>query len=160
MKHWIDALFILVTIVSFFRGYRAGFTTTIFSFVGFIGGGLLGLVIGLRYFESHGVTKFLLLFLAVTIGSSIGEAILNRIGKLFHSKFLFGPFKWVDSLLGAAFSILRAVIGLLIFGHLLLITPWGWAQRNIPQSEIYTTLNAHAPAIISDLTKRAETAIR
>jgi hypothetical protein len=160
MKHWIDALFILVTIVSFFRAYRAGFTTTIFSFVGFIGGGLLGLVIGLRYFESHGVTKFLLLFLAVTIGSSIGEAILNRIGKLFHSKFLFGPFKWVDSLLGAAFSILRAVIGLLIFGHLLLITPWGWAQRNIPQSEIYTTLNAHAPAIISDLTKRAETAIR
>jgi hypothetical protein len=102
MKHWIDALFILVTIVSFFRGYRAGFTTTIFSFVGFIGGGLLGLVIGLRYFESHGVTKFLLLFLAVTIGSSIGEAILNRIGKLFHSKFLFGPFKSWSGFLDSA----------------------------------------------------------
>ena len=159
MRNWIDALFILVAIASFFQGYKAGFFATIFSFVGYFGGGLLGLVIGLRYFESHGVTKFLLLFLAVTIGSSIGEVIFKRIGNLFHSKFLFGPFKWVDSLLGAAFSILRAVIGLLILGHLLLITPWGWAQKNIPQSEIYTKLNAHAPAIIATLTKRVQGAI-
>ena len=159
MKNWIDALFILIVVVSFFQGYRAGFTTTIFSFVGLIGGGVLGLAIGLHNFHSHGVMKFLLLFLAVTIGSSIGEAILSRVGGLFHSKLLIGPLKWVDSLLGAAFSMLRAVIGLLILGHLLLITPWGWAQRNIPQSEIYTKLNSHAPAIIADLTKRAERAI-
>ena len=160
MRSWIDAFFILVAVASFFQGYRAGFFATIFSFVGYIGGGLLGLVIGIRYFESQGVTKFLLLFLAVTIGSSIGEAILSRIGKLFHSTFLFGPFKWVDSLLGAAFSILRAVIGLLILCHLLLLTSWGWAQRNIPQSEIYAKLNSYAPAIIADLTKRAHGVIR
>lgn len=162
MKNWIDAIFILAAIISLVQGYRAGFTTTIFSFVGYIGGGLLGLVLGLHYFHhihSQGVSKFFLLFFAVTIGSTIGETLLKRVGKLFHSKLLFGPFKWLDSLLGAAFAILRAAIGLLILAHLLLITPWGWAQRNIPQSEIYTKLNAQAPAIISDLTKRAEGSI-
>ena len=159
MKNWVDAVCILVAILSFFQGYKAGFLATIFSFVGYIGGGLLGLFAGLHYFHSHGVLRFLQLFLVVTIGSAIGEAIFTRIGNLFHSKVLFGPFKWVDSLLGAAFSILRAAIGLLILGHLLLITSWGWAHKNIPQSEIYTKLNAYAPAIIADLTKRPESSI-
>jgi len=66
----------------------------------------------------------------------------------------------LDSLLGAGFSILRALVGLLIFAHLLLITPWGWATVNIPKSEIYQKLNNAAPAIISDITKRAEAQIR
>lgn len=159
MKNWVDAVFVLVAVISLFQGYRAGFITTVFSVVGYIGGSLLGLSIALHFFHSHGVMRFLQLFLAVTIGSSIGEAILKRIGKLFHSKVLFGPFKWVDSLLGAAFSILRSLVGLFILCHLLLITPWGWAHQNIPKSEIYSQLNSHAPAIITDLTKRAEASI-
>ena len=160
MKNWIDAIFVLAVVVSFFRGYKAGFLTSLFSFIGYVGGGLLGLTFGLHYFHSHGVTKFFLLFLAATIASSIGESLLKQIGKLFHSKILFGPFRWVDSLLGAAFSTLGTLIALVILGHLLLITPWGWAERNIPKSTIYTRLNAQAPAIISDITKRAEATLR
>ena len=160
MKNWIDAIFVLAVVISFIRGYKAGFFTSLFSFVGYVGGGLLGLTVGLHYLHSHGVTKFFLLFLAVTIASSIGESLLKQIGKLFHSKILFGPFRWVDSLLGAAFSTLGALIALVILGHLLLITPWGWAERNIPKSTIYTRLNAQAPAIISDITKRAEATLR
>ncbi len=154
MKNWVDAIFILASLVSFIRGYKAGFLTSIFSFIGYIGGGLLGLTLGLHYFHSHGVTKFALLFLAVTIASSLGEAIFKKIGKLFHSKILFGPFKWVDSLLGAAFSTLGTLIALVVLGHLLLITPWGWAERNIPRSEIYTASSARAPSIISEIAGR------
>ncbi len=160
MKNWVDAIFILASLISFIRGYKAGFLTSILSFVGYVGGGLLGLTLGLHYFHSHGISRVFLLFLAVTIASSLGEAILKSIGKLFHSKLLFGPFKWVDSLLGAAFSILSTLVALLIFCHLLLITPWSWAARNIPQSTIYTKLNAQAPSIISNLTKRAQASIR
>ncbi len=154
MKNWVDAIFILSSLLSFIRGYKAGFLTSIFSFIGYIGGGLLGLTLGLHYFHSRGVTKFTLLFLCVTIASSLGEALLKKIGRLFHSKILFGPFKWVDSLLGAAFSTLGTLIALVILGHLLLITPWGWAEQNIPKSEIYTKLSARAPSIISDIAKR------
>ncbi len=156
MKNWVDVIFILASLVSFVRGYKAGFLTSILSFIGYIGGGLLGLSLGLHYFHSHGVTKFTLLFLAVTITSSLGEGLFKQIGKTFHSKVLFGPFKWVDSLLGAAFSTLGTLIALVVLGHLLLITPWGWAERNIPKSEIYTRLNAQSPSIIANLTKRAE----
>jgi len=154
MKNWVDVIFILALLLSFVQGYRAGFLTTIFIFVGYIGGGLLGLTIGLHHFHSHGVSRFIYLFLAVVIGSSLGEALFRSIGKLFHRKILFAPFSWVDSLLGAAFSILRTAIMLLVLGHLLLVTPWSWVHA-IPKSEIYSKLNAEAPSIITDITKRA-----
>jgi len=154
MKNWVDLVFLLAALVSFFQGYRAGLVATIFSFIGYIGGGLIALYIGLHHFHSHGVTRFLYLFLAVTIGSAIGETLLKRVGKLFHSKILFAPFSWIDSILGALFSVLRAAIMLLILGHLLLITPWGWVHQ-IPKSEIYTKLNAQAPKVITEITKRA-----
>ncbi|MEJ0014121.1 MAG: CvpA family protein [Actinomycetota bacterium] len=159
MKNWIDIIFIIAIIVSFFRGWKAGFISTILVFIGYIGGGLLGLTLGLHFFHSRGVTKFVLLFIVVTIGAAIGEGIFKQIGKVFHHKILFGPFKWIDSLLGAAFSILSTLIMMVILGHLLLITPWSWAQHNIPQSKIYTKLNNEAPSIISDITKRAEQTI-
>jgi len=154
MKNWVDVVFILALLLSFVQGYRAGFLTTIFTFVGYIGGGLLGLTIGLHHFHSHGVSRFVYLFLAVVIGSSLGEALFRSIGKLFHKKILFAPFSWIDSLLGAAFSILLTTIMLLVLGHLLLVTPWSWVHQ-IPKSEIYSKLNAEAPSIITDITKRA-----
>ena len=155
MKNWVDALFVLATILSFFQGWRAGLLSTLFTFVGYIGGGLLGLIFGLQHFHSHGVTKFLFLFLAVTVGSALGEIIFKKFGSLFRNKILFAPFTWIDSILGAAFSILRTLIMLVILAHLLLITPWSWAH-DIPKSQIYSKLNAQAPAIISDITKRAQ----
>ena len=155
MKNWIDVIFVVAIVASLFRGWKVGLISTIFSFIGYIGGGLLALSLGLHYFHSNGVTKFVLLFLVVIVGSAIGEGIFEQIGQLFHNKIFFGPFKWLDSILGAIFSILSTLIMLVILGHLLLITPWGWAQHNIPQSKIYTKLNAEAPSIISDITKRA-----
>ena len=160
MKNWVDVVFVVIALLGFIKGYKAGFLAKIFRVVGYIGGVLAGLALGLHYFHSHGVSKFFYLFFAVTIASAIGEALLGSIGKLFHSKILFGPFRWLDSLLGAAFSVVRALVGLLIFAHLLLITPWGWAHSNIPKSEIYQKLNEAAPSIITDLTKRAAQQIR
>ena len=155
MKNWVDILFIVATVISFFQGWRAGFLATLFTFVGYIGGGLLGVIVGLHYFHSHGVSKFLFLLLTVTVFAAIGEVIFKNIGRLFHKKILFAPFTWIDSVLGAAFSMLRTLIILVIMGHLLLITPWSWAH-DIPKSEIYRKLNAAAPALISGITKRAQ----
>ncbi len=158
MKNWVDAVFIVATIISFYRGWKAGLVSTLLTFIGYIGGGLLGLIFGLDHFHSHGVSKFLFLFFAVTVGSALGEVIFRNFGKLFHDKILFAPLTWIDSVLGAAFSILRTLIMLVILGHLLLITPWNWVH-DIPKSEIYGKLNARAPAIISDITKRAQAEI-
>jgi len=102
------------------------------------------------------VLKFFLLFVAIAITASVGEFLFKKVAELFHNTLLFGPFKWADSLLGAAFSVLRTLIMLVVIGHLLLITPWGWAVHEIPTSKIYKKIDSFSPALIKEITQRAE----
>jgi len=156
--NWVDWVFVVALLFAFVRGYRAGFLSTIFRAVGFIGGGLGGLYLGIHYLHrySSGVLKFLLLFVAIAITASVGEFLFKKVAELFHNTFLFGPFKWADSLLGAAFSMLRTLIMLVVIGHLLLITPWGWAVHEIPTSKIYKQIDSYSPAVIQEITKKAK----
>jgi len=155
--NWVDWVFVVALLFAFVRGYRAGFLSTIFRAIGFIGGGLGGLYLGIHYLHkySSGVLKFFLLFVAIAITASVGEFLFKKVAELFHNTFLFGPFKWADSLLGAAFSVLRTLIMLVVIGHLLLITPWGWAVHEIPTSKIYKQIDSYSPALIKQISHKA-----
>jgi len=154
--NWVDWVFVAALLFAFVRGYRAGFLSTIFRAIGFIGGGLGGLYLGIQYLHkySSGVLKFFLLFVAIAITASVGEFLFKKVAELFHNTFLFGPFKWADSLLGAAFSVLRTLIMLVVIGHLLLITPWGWAVHEIPTSKIYKQIDSYSPALIKQISHK------
>jgi len=154
--NWVDWVFVAALLFAFVRGYRAGFLSTIFRAIGFIGGGLGGLYLGIHYLHkySSGVLKFFLLFVAIAITASVGEFLFKKVAELFHNTFLFGPFKWADSLLGAAFSVLRTLIMLVVIGHLLLITPWGWAVHEIPTSKIYKQIDSYSPALIKQISHK------
>ena len=155
--NWVDWVFVAALLFAFVRGYRAGFLSTIFRAIGFIGGGLGGLYLGIHYLHkySSGVLKFFLLFVAIAIMASVGEFLFKKFAELFHNTLLFGPFKWADSLLGAAFSVLRTLIMLVVIGHLLLITPWGWAVHEIPTSKIYKQIDSYSPALIKQISHKA-----
>ena len=98
--------------------------------------------------------KFFLLFVVIASTASVGEFLFKKVAELFHNTFLFGPFKWADSLLGAAFSVLRTLIMLVVIGHLLLITPWGWAVHEIPTSKIYKQIDSYSPALIKQISHK------
>ena len=154
--NWVDWVFVVALLFAFVRGYGAGFLSTIFRAIGFIGGGLGGLYLGIAYLHkySSGVLKFFLLFVAIAITASVGEFLFKKVAELFHNTFLFGPFKWADSLLGAAFSVLRTLIMLVVIGHLLLITPWDWAVHEIPTSKIYKQIDSYSPALIKQISHK------
>lgn len=122
--------------------------------IGFVGGGLLGLSVALHLIKNWGgvVGHLFLIIAVVSIGSALGERILKGFAKFFHGKILFGPFKWLDSLLGAAFSIIRTAILVYIMAMLLLATPWTWAQRNIPTSKSYQYVQKAMPGIVKNVT--------
>ena len=45
----VDFLLILIAVVSIYRGWKSGLLKSAFSLIGFIGGGLLGLIAGTKY---------------------------------------------------------------------------------------------------------------
>jgi hypothetical protein len=92
--------------------------------------------------------------LAIAVGSAVGQMILIKFAGFFHKKILFGPFKWLDSLLGAAFSILRIVLMAYLVAVVCLATPWQWADKNIPDSQIYQKIDQYTPMLVKNVTNK------
>jgi hypothetical protein len=84
--------------------------------IGFIGGGLAGLIAGTKYLDhvTNIFGKFALYLLFISIGSTVGEWLLSKIGQFVHDKVVFAPIKWLDSILGAAFELLKGAIVIFI----------------------------------------------
>ncbi len=153
MRNWIDWLILIAVLISLVRGYRAGLLSTLFSAVGFVGGGFGGLLVAIHFVRSwhSNLNKFGLIILAILVGASLGGAVLRRFAKFFHGKILFGPFKWADSLLGAALSIARTLIVIFILGKLLMAMPWGIGHNDLPRSGLFTKIVSAAPKVSFNL---------
>ena len=159
MKYnWVDIVLALLILDSFIRGYRAGFLKSVFSMVGYVGGGVLGLAISWNYLKDWQSVfgKFALLLLAISIGSAIGQWLFSKFAEFFHNRILFGPFKWLDSLLGAAFSVIRIALMTYLVAVICLATPWQWADQNIPDSGIYQEIDKYTPVIIKSVTTKIQ----
>jgi uncharacterized membrane protein required for colicin V production len=157
MKYnWVDIGLAALILLSFYRGYLAGFLKSIFSMIGYVGGGVLGLAISWNYLKDwNGVfQKFAALILAIAVGSAVGQLILIKFANFFHKKILFGPFKWFDSLLGAVFSVLRIVLMTYLVAVVCLATPWQWADKNIPDSKIYQKIDQYTPMLVKNVTNK------
>jgi uncharacterized membrane protein required for colicin V production len=157
-SQWLDLIVAVGFIAAAARGYRAGFVVSILSAIGFIGGGVGALLIILKVVNNwHGILgKFGLIIAAIFMGASLGEWIMRKFGAFFHKKILFGPFRWVDSLLGAAFSLLRTVVITYLVAAILLATPWSWAHQAIPGSHIYQEMKKLAPSVITKVTEQVK----
>ena len=159
MKYnWVDIGLAALILLSFYRGYRAGFLKSIFSMIGYVGGGVLGLAISWNFLKDwDGVLqKFAALILAIAVGSAVVQLILIKFANFFHKKILFGPFKWLDSLLGAAFSVLRIVLMTYLVAIVCLATPWQWADENIPDSKIYQKIDQYTPMLVKNVTEKVK----
>ncbi len=159
MKYnWVDIALALLILGAFFQGYRAGFLKSIFSMVGYVGGGVLGLALGWNYLQDwqNVFGKFALLLLAISVGASIGQWLLSKFAEFFHKQLMLGPIKWIDSLLGAAFSVIRIALMVYLVATICLATPWQWANKNIPTSGIYKEIKTYTPMIIKNVTEKVQ----
>ncbi len=157
---WLDALVGLALAASILRGYRVGLISTIFSAIGFIAGGVLGLMIALHYVQTWtGIAgKVGVMIAGIFLAASIGENIFRAIGRLFHRKVLIGPLKTIDSIAGAAVSVVRTGFFIYLLSLIALATQWNGAHVAIPKSYFYQQVHSHAPGVISNLSHRIQAA--
>jgi uncharacterized membrane protein required for colicin V production len=153
-----DLIVAAVLLFTAFAGFKNGLIQSLFKTIGYIAGGVLGLVIALEVvkdwsspFAKVGMAIVLIFFIA-----NIGQYLLGKIGALFHKLVLFGPFKLIDSLLGAFLSILRAAVLIYLSAILLIASPWGWADSNIATSKFYTDVEKNLPKLITDYQPKVE----
>jgi uncharacterized membrane protein required for colicin V production len=119
---------------------------------------VLGLVIALEVVKNwqSPLAKLGLAILLIFVIASFGQFLLSKIGKGIHKRVLFGPFKLIDSLLGATLSILRVAVLVYLSSILLIASPWAWADTNIDKSNFYTYIEDHLPKLITDYQPKVE----
>ena len=151
--NYFDLIIVLVLLIAFYSGYKNGLIKTIFRTAGYIAGGVAGLAIAVEYlatWESQ-TQKVVLALLAIFIGASLGEFLFGKIGSLLRKILFVPPFKFIDSLFGAAISILRAAFILYLVATLLVFSTWGIADKYITPSKLYDYADSHLPSVMNEV---------
>jgi uncharacterized membrane protein required for colicin V production len=151
--NYFDYFIILVLLIAFYAGYKSGLIKTIFSTVGYILGGVLGLVVAVNYLATwqSQLQKVILALVAILLGATLGEFLLGKVGMIFRKVLFLPPFKFIDSLLGASLSLLRAAFILYLVTTLLIFSSFELAIDYIKPSKIYSYADSHLPSVMSEV---------
>jgi len=154
--NYFDFIVAFILLLSFYGGYRNGLIKSIFSTIGYIAGGVLGLAAAVNYLSNwqSEIQKVGLALLAILLGATLGEFSLGKIGSLFRKVLFVPPFKLIDSLLGAGLSVVRAAFVLYLVSTLLVVSSWGLADDYIKPSKVYIYTESHLPSVMKEI--RAE----
>ena len=154
--NYFDFIIVFILLVAFYGGYKNGLIKSIFSTIGYIAGGMLGLAAAVDYLTTwqSEIQKVGLALLAILLGATLGEFLLSKIGSLFRKVLFVPPFKFIDSLLGAGLSVTRAAFVLYVVATLLVVSSWSLADDYIKPSKVYTYTESHLPAVMKEI--RAE----
>ena len=147
--NYFDFIVILILLMAFYGGYRNGLIKSIFSTIGYIAGGVLGLAAAVNYLSTwqSELQKVGLALFTVLLGATLGEFLLGKIGSLFRKALFMPPFKLIDSLLGSVLSLIRTAFILYLVIILLVYSRWSFAEQYVSTSFVYQILQSKLPSV-------------
>ena len=148
-----DYLILVLLVFSTISGFKAGLIQTVFKTIGYIAGGVIGVAVAIDYLDSLNSEIYLLggLVLSVIIFALLGEFLLGRLGLLFRKGLLIPPFKFIDSALGGALSVIKFGVIAYLISTILVASPIALADKYITPSKSYTYADTHLPKVAMDL---------
>ena len=151
--NYFDYLILILLVISAFSGFKAGLIQTVFKTVGYIAGGVIGVGIAIKYLDSLNSEIYLLggLVLSVIVFALLGEFLLGLLGLLFRKALFIPPFKFIDSALGGALSVIKFGVIAYLISTILVASPIALADKYITPSKSYTYADTHLPKVAMDL---------
>jgi uncharacterized membrane protein required for colicin V production len=148
-----DYLILVLLVISAYSGFKAGLIQTVFKTIGYIAGGVIGVAVAIDYLDSLNREIFLVggLVLSVIIFALVGEFLLGRLGLLFRKALFIPPFKFIDSALGGALSVIKFGVITYLISTILVASPIALADKYITASKSYIYADNHLPKVAMDL---------
>jgi uncharacterized membrane protein required for colicin V production len=148
-----DFLVLVLLLINTYKGFNKGFIQTILSTIGYITGGLAGILFAIEFMKMLNgafikvvVTLFLILFFATA-----GEFILGKMSLAILKLRYISLLKFFDSLLGAGLAILRTAVIIYLFSISLIAISWSTSDKYITSSQFYTYSDSHLPRVLTEL---------
>ena len=147
-----DYLILVLLVISAFSGFKAGLIQTVFKTIGYIAGGVFGVGIAIKYLDSLNREIYLLggLILSVIVFALLGEFLLGRLGLLFRKALFIPPFKFIDSALGGALSVVKFGVIAYLISTILVASPIELADKYITPSKSFSYADTHLSNVAQD----------
>lgn len=152
----LDLILIALMVAFAVSGYRQGFIIGALSFVGFVGGWLLGMFIALPIAGAvvDGETeRALLAIVIVFLAAMIGQFASSTIGAVVRSHVTWEPAKVVDAVGGTFASAFSVLIIAWLIGSLVASSPFTLISEQVNKSLLLSTIDQTLPAAAKDLQK-------
>lgn len=145
--NWLDLL-LLVSAASFgFSGYRQGFVVGVLAFVGFVAGGVGGLLLApsLVARVEPGLGQSALAIAVVLLAATVGQMMLAWVGSLVRDRLTWRPARLLDAGLGALVSVLAMLLVTWFLASALRPGPVPTLSRQISDSRVITAVDEVVP---------------
>lgn len=155
----VDVSLVFLAMISIIAGYRAGLLKSLFSLIGYLGGGIVGFYLALNNLTGleHLWNTVLGSIVAIMSCALIGRFLGRKLAQFMRATIIRGPLGFLDSLLGSALELLRLVVISYIVLSLLLLSPSATIRSAIDSSTIFFKMENALPAIVTNLKERFHT---
>ncbi len=144
----LDVVLVALGVLFALSGYRQGFVVGALSFVGFLGGGILGAQVApeiaalepLRSFP-RAVVGLSVVFLAATLG----QVLATLLAAAVRRRLVWRPARQLDALGGAVVSVVSLLLVAWLVGRAVASSPYPSLASQVRRSVVMTTVDALVP---------------
>ncbi len=144
----LDVVLVVACLLFAVSGYRQGFVVGVLSFVGFLGGGVLGA----RLAPSVAGSAFFSQFPRTVVGlgvvfllASVGQLLATIIGGALRKRLTWHPARQVDALAGAVISVVSLLLVSWLVGRAVASSPYPGLAAQVKRSAVLTTVDGLVP---------------
>jgi S1-C subfamily serine protease len=147
----LDVVLVVVAVLAAWSGWRQGLISGVLSFVGFIGGALVGALVAPRLLgDISGLFALALAVVIVIVGAGIGNAVASLLGGWIRSHVTWQPARVVDSAGGSMFSILTVAVVAWVVASAAIMVPLGPVSTQVRGSAVLGEIDRVLPETTRD----------
>ncbi|MFD0684087.1 MarP family serine protease [Actinomadura fibrosa] len=147
--HLLDLILLVLVVLFGVSGYRQGFIVSLLSFVGFVGGGVVGVLIAPPIAEAavNGAAQQALLAIVIAfLSATLGQLIASSLGAVLRNRVTGMNARTADAVGGTFVSALSLLIVAWFFGNLVANSEFKPVRTQVKGSSIIKGIDDVMPS--------------
>ena len=144
----VDLLLIALALVFAFSGFRQGLLVSATSFLGFLGGAVLGAQLSAPVadrLDSTPVTRVFAALVVVLAGALLGQVLAGAVGRAVRRRLTWEPAEVLDSVAGAVVSAVAVLLVAWMVASPLATAPFPQVAGQVRQSALVQAVDRAVP---------------
>lgn len=143
----LDGVLLAAVVLFGVSGYRQGFVMGALSFVGFLGGGVLGALVAPSFSRLVGSGDHapLTALVLVVVLACLGQLAATALGSVLRRRITWRPAQTVDNVVGAVVSAVSVLLVAWLLGTAVDRSRFTGLARQVRNSQVLTTVDALVP---------------